>query len=1221
MNDKYLELSQSTSSHIPFQLTKQIENETELNKDTMNWIESQISTRVIILGAPGSGKTTFIRLATNQSQFPTENIATDGISITNVNNMTFWDFGGQEVLFSTHKFFLVDRCQYILVVDLSRLIHDDVEIRNECLKYVDFWMKEIHTFTLNHQHSPPVLFLGTHCDVIDNFFSSSKLRKGITTLFRLAKSNYLNCVPKVFKFYKSTRKVILNNNISKILSVIQTNAEKFNRELGLANDNLIRSLQFCTLRHNIELQRNTRPFMMRNEFENIFFESKDESKEIIDKYTKLLKITGIIETYRFESSAASEIIFLDPKWLSETFTSIISINNQSSKNKRGFFTQNQIEKNFVEQNITQNIWKEVFTIFEMFHLMVILPSGEYYVPAMLHSPKSLKPSHLGEEKNKLIIKKFQEQNIEYNCIRRKYEFSPRIPFGFIDKLIVKYLHFPGMKMDKSTWTNDFYLYSIEDGNFNHRFYHILVQLNNNARKNDFLCTELMISVFYPEIEENDLYFSFFSHFIFQSPHDLASSSIHLTSSITNVSIYGENLKVDLIGNEQNIVLNFKNNLESKKYFFSSDIKIFDSEIHKCKLIKKLGLGGFGQVYLGKMKFNLSSKIKNDVIFKETKFISYKSLKNLINECMMMKIVENQFTIKLLGVCIPSMRLLDSRKKIQLSEENFSSPSDTSELLEISSVNFDEDTYLNHQLLMIIEEAPWGDLTHCHEIIAEKNSMQLKLKIAFDVARGLNSLYFKSGVKLIHRDVKSQNVFIFSLNEKSVSNADSVHAKLGDFGSIVVASPSYSQRIGNYQYTAPEALRGSFSVPYSREIDVYSFGILLWEILTGKIPFQELKEKDSCDIEKMIINGYRPPLDILPHDTPLCIIEIINDCWNSTPSKRPTLGRIISILTIILQLNISNEQEIQKYLPSNESSYAMKQLIIGKNIDSSYFTNIQFIGKGCNGLVMICEFHLDDKIYNVALKMLMNFSDVKISSSEHRKKINEFNILPQIQQHPNIVCLIGAFQSVPTDDMINYVDVSIRDLCFDLGLKKKCQFYILEKYEKTLESVIRDLSYEKIVKYSLQLSSALLFLYNHNIVHLDVKCDNLMISVNDDLILVDFGVAGIMDSDGQVQYSQTQGGNTLHLSPEVLSAVVGKRNLPCKVQNSWELGMIMFQMFCKGNFPFENYSSSFSFSENALDLSRIPLRFQDFLSSLLCSEKDRLPILEAHEALLRICDKP
>ena len=873
---------------------------------------------MILLGAPGSGKTTFIRLVSDQSKFPTENIATDGISITKVNNITFWDFGGQEVLFSTHKFFLVDRCQYILVVDLSKLIHEDDKIRNESLKYVDFWMREIHTFTLNHQHSPPILFLGTHCDLIYNLLSRAKIERGKNVLYELAKSNRLNYFPKIFTFYKSGRTKTLRSNVSGILNQIQINSEKFIlKDLGISNneDDNVHSLQFCILKYNIELQRTNKPFMRRNEFENLFFEK--ESPENMIKYTKLLKVSGIIETYQFESTAASEIIFLDPKWLSQTFTSIVSIQMQSSNNRRGFFTKSQIEDNFKANDISESIWEEIFTIFEMFHLMVVLPSGEYYVPAMLHTPKSFKPSHLGYEKNELVIGAFKEKNIKYKCIRRKYEFSPKIPFGFIDKLIVKYLHFPGMTMHNSTWANEFYLYSTEDGNYNHRFYHVLIQVINNNENNDFMSTELMISIFYPEYEEDNLYFSFFSHFIFQSPHDMATSPIYSTSSsIKNISILGEDLQANPIGDEKNILFNFRNNRDFHKYIIPSDIKVFDSEIHKCKFSEKLGSGGFGQVYLGKMSFNLSNNIINEVVFKETRFVSFESLRNLINECMMMKIVENQFTIKLLGLCIPSMKLLDSRKKIHLSGEENNSSNQSQSLITFAGNN--EEDYLNHQILMIIEEAPWGDLTHCHEIIQEKNSTKLKLKIAFDVARGLNSLYFKSGVKLIHRDVKSQNIFIISLDENSISSSDSVHAKLGDFGSIVVASPSYSQRIGNYQYTAPEALRGSFSVPYSREIDVYSFGILFWEILTGQIPFQELKDNpNTCDkIENMIINGYRPSLDILPNDIPPCIIEIIKECWSSKPSARPSLGKIISILTIILQLDISDEQEIHIFLPLN-----------------------------------------------------------------------------------------------------------------------------------------------------------------------------------------------------------------------------------------------------------------------------------------------------------------
>ena len=896
---KLMNSNATIPSHELQRIIVEASSETANHPQIKTWIQTQISTRVIVLGAPASGKTTFVRLITDNSQFPTENLATDGISIQTARNITFWDFGGQEVLFSTHKFFLVDRCQYIIVVDLSKLIHEDDSIRNECLIYIDFWMKEIHTFTINHENSPPVLFLGTHCDLInDTLFSSTKIEKGKQSLLKLAEENRLNCICKVFKFRKSSKKAILKKNISMILNQIQMNSEKFiKNDLGLSNNqNIILSLQFLILKQKIDSYKEKKPFMMRNEFENRFFDVINDSRENINKYTKLLKISGIIETYRFESSSASEIIFLDPKWLSALFTSIVSIKLVSSNNKRGFFTRTQIERNFLSQKIPQYFWQEVLSVFEMFHLIVGLPSGEYYVPAMLHTPKEeSKPSHLGNEKNKLIIDTFKENNIKYKCIRRKYEFSPRIPFGFIDKLIVKYLHFQGMTMHESTFTNDFYLYLKEDENYKQRFYHILIQVIENNENNDFMNKELMISVYFPESEEeneNNLYFSFFCHFIFQSPHDIITSSIHSTSCIENIFILGENLQEDPIGNEKDLLFNFSKYLKFQKYFIPSNIKIFDSEIHRCKMIKLLGSGGFGRVYLGKMKFNLLSKIKNFVVFKETRFVTFESLRNLINECMMMKIVENQFTIKLLGICIPSLRFLDSRQKIHLASDSISSNND-----------INEEEYLNHQLLMIIEEAPWGDLTHCHEIIKEKNSMKLKLKIAFDVARGLNSLYLKSGVKLIHRDVKSENVFIFSLDEKSVSSIESIHAKLGDFGSIVVASPSYSQRIGNYQYTAPEALKGSFSVPYSKEIDVYSFGILLWEILSGKIPFQELKENpETCDkVEQMIIDGCRPSLDILPDDTPSCIIEMMKDCWNPKPSSRPSLEKIMSILTIILAI--------------------------------------------------------------------------------------------------------------------------------------------------------------------------------------------------------------------------------------------------------------------------------------------------------------------------------
>ena len=104
--------------------------------------------------------------------FPTENIATDSISPTKRRTS---HFGILEV----KKFYNFPLTSFFWLIDanldnLTKLIHENEKIRNESLKYVDFWMKEIHTFTLNHQHSPPVPFLGV-CDLIKRDF---KLQEG-----------------------------------------------------------------------------------------------------------------------------------------------------------------------------------------------------------------------------------------------------------------------------------------------------------------------------------------------------------------------------------------------------------------------------------------------------------------------------------------------------------------------------------------------------------------------------------------------------------------------------------------------------------------------------------------------------------------------------------------------------------------------------------------------------------------------------------------------------------------------------------------------------------------------------------------------------------------------------------------------------------------------------------------------------------------------------------
>ena len=1188
-------------------------------------LENQIPSRSILLGSPGSGKSTFTLESRSRKESGSSFEGhTDGIEISYGGNQSFWEFGGQEVLFSTHQFFMSENAQYLLFVNLFELANDDGN--NQCETLTEYWMKEIKTLTtINENHCPPVIFIGTHCDQFDNIhFGNLKKQLAIDKILQLSETTNLRSHKHVFELAKMSDPIwnfFAKSDIQSILKQIRSHTSEYIRkDQGFSQSgDCSFAIQYLKAKQKIEKEKSKKPFMWWNEFKKeIFYSENVHSEEYIWQVSKSLKNSGVIETHRFHSSGASDLVILDPIFLTGAFSSIITLDS-SPKNKRGYFTRNEIENNFHSNEIKEkNMKKELLLIFEMFHLIIKLPSGEYYVPGMIHSQTSNINHEIHSQKNQI------DSGESFQFIGRKYRFSPRIPFGFIERLIVRILHFPGMEIHSSSSVNNFYVFSEEDGNYNNRNFHIFIQLDENANKEDH--SILKISIYYPKIEENNFYCLFLFHHIFQSPHEVLHSFVNSNSSIDQTILL--NNQQQEIGTEFDLLLNFNQNCKNyRQYICGNDIQVFERD---CKFIKYLDKSNKKFVWVGTIRE--FGKEEKEVIFKEPISTNFENLKAMLNEIILLKMIENEFTLKLIGICFPTYDLWNSRAILE-------TPSN--KMVELTS----KEDYLNHQMLMIVEKSPFGSLADCFEEM-KSCSGSLKLKIAFDIARGMNILFLKSGMKIIHRNIKPENIFIFSTDEYATN--ETIHAKLGDLGRCVIGIPFYFQPLDDddFRYTAPEALKGSSVIPYSQSIDVYSFGILLWQLLSGKIPFYDLDKKvehiiefpsiDDLsegkswnssnpfydlknDIKKQIINGSRPSMDDIPSDfaeEQKEIVELIQACWDSNPRARPNFGEIIAILypNIYDWIKVSK----QKYIKYISQTFEIKQKIIGKKLNASKFSIIEFKGEGGFGLVMICNLILEGIQCKVALKMLRNYqSETQLSGTNHRKTINEFNILSDDIQHPNIICKYESFISIPTDEMIQQINESTRDLCFDENNeKKKHQFYILQAYEITLESVIDRLNFDQIMKFSFQLSSALLFLFTKKIVHLDIKPDNLMISSNGDLVIVDFGVAGHMDHSGFVLINQTHGGNQYHLAPEVLQAKVGNKNLPCSLQYSWELGMIIFEMFNKGMVPFEPYDHNiFLSSAPILDLSNIPCQLKFLVSKLLCPVKERLSIEEAHETLL------
>ena len=147
-------------------------------------------------------------------------------------------------------------------------------------------------------------------------------------------------------------------------------------------------------------------------------------------------------------------------------------------------------------------------------------------------------------------------------------------------------------------------------------------------------------------------------------------------------------------------------------------------------------------------------------------------------------------------------------------------------------------------------------------------------IALAVAMGMEYVHSK---RIIHRDLKSMNILLDQKNEPVIC----------DFGISVMENDDETlpTTFGTAAILAPEE---HSQAPITPAVDVYSYGMLLWEMLTRKIPFEG---KDKVQITYAVVNkGERPEI---PSDTPKALADLISCCWAQDPQDRPTFGDIVA----------------------------------------------------------------------------------------------------------------------------------------------------------------------------------------------------------------------------------------------------------------------------------------------------------------------------------------
>jgi len=380
-----------------------------------------------------------------------------------------------------------------------------------------------------------------------------------------------------------------------------------------------------------------------------------------------------------------------------------------------------------------------------------------------------------------------------------------------------------------------------------------------------------------------------------------------------------------------------------------------------------------------------------------------------------------------------------------------------------------------------------------------------LGIIRQVARGLEDAHDRG---VVHRDIRPTNIMVA---------ADGV-ARVMDFGLAAGADLnrlSASGVVGTPHYLAPEL------APAGRQADIradiYSLGVVLFEMLTGQRPYEA---DDAADIVRKHVQEPVPSVRQFNEEIPEEVDDLMRKCLAKEPRDR-------------FQTPTELLRAIDEALEEKEPGLGLERLLTGRTLGQCRL--LEQLGSG--GMATVYKAYQPSLDRYVAVKVLPpSLARTPGFAARFRREARAIARL----NHPNILPV------------------------YDSGQEGELSYIVMRYVEEgTFQEMLGEpLPLDRVVEMITQVGGALDYAHREGIIHRDVKPSNVLMDKGEWALLADFGLAKMVESSVQLTKSGAGMGTPAYMAPEL-----GKGEPADERSDIYSLGIMLYEMLT-GRVPFE-----------------------------------------------------